>query len=150
MECEKVRKKLKQYASDEITDPLEKEGMEAHITGCPVCKRELLMWQEVLDRQKMIRETMPNSFSERVKKRAKNMNAHAQLPPIVRRMQAVSGFISSPKGCLLMQIIIVMLGFLGIFTFVHRDTGVIFSVLVVLAFGSLFFLLLRKKGGKGK
>jgi hypothetical protein len=54
MEHNEVRKLLKDYAKGNIFDPLLREAMEAHIEKCQLCMRELALWQDVLDKQKLL------------------------------------------------------------------------------------------------
>ncbi len=146
MECNRVRKNLREYAKDEIKDDSLISEMEAHIKGCPVCKKELLLWQDVLQRREQIKRMGGDlSFRDRMRKRRKEADVDYRLPPVVRRLKAMDKLFSSVKGKLIIQVTFLLLAFLLFFMFINKETNIMVPILVVIGFGSIFFLVLRKK-----
>ena len=150
MECKDYRKKLQGYAEDKIEDEFLKKDLEEHVKSCAVCKKELLMWQEVIEKRKAVSKMMPKGdIHDRVKRRMKNMNTDPQLPRIVMQMQAVGRFMSNPKGCMMIQLLLVLGGFMFYFFFIRRDdTNILVPILFSIAFIAMVFLIFKKWKGK--
>ncbi|GEM_PF-1410937 len=145
IECDKIRKKLKDYAADDIKDELLIKKIEEHLEKCIICKRELLLWQDVLEKQKIIRNiNLSNDFKDRIKKRIKSLESGPEVPRVVRQVNAINTFLTSPKGCLLTQIFIITAGFLFVILFLYKETNILFIFLVLLATASMMFLLFKK------
>ena len=149
MECDKCRKKLREYAENSIKDEFIVKEMEGHIKDCPVCKRELLMWQDVLERQRAVKKIMPRELKDRVKTRMKSYNTDPQLPRVVRQLQSFNRMLTSPKGCLVVQIFLVLAGFMFYFFILRKDdTNIVMPVLIGVSFIAMIFLIFKKKKGK--
>ncbi len=145
IECNKIRKKLKDYATDDIKDELLIKEIEEHLEKCIICKRELLLWQDVLEKQKIIKNINLNeNFTDRIKKRIKSLESGPEVPRLVRQVNAINTFLVSPKGCLLTQIFIITAGFLFVILFLYKGTNILFVFLVLIAAASMIFLLFKK------
>jgi len=146
MECQKTRKKLKEFAAGEINDPLERSSMEAHINECPVCKKELFLWQDVIDKQKKIQGMKAGgTFRERVDKRMKSARNEMSLPPLARKFRALSMMWTGHRSKLLLQAILLVVMFIFLYITLQRGTSIIVPILIVTGFGSLFMLMLKSK-----
>ena len=111
MECGEARKKLKDYAAGAMPGKEERASLEAHVALCPVCKKELLLWQDVLDRQAAVRglqRNLPEELRQRLKYRAAILQKVAMQPPLMNRLKAISRMWESPTGRLLIQIFFLM------------------------------------------
>ena len=148
MECKAVRKKLKEYVNHQILDENELLSMENHIETCLVCKRELLLWQEVTAKQQetgRLASYLDGDFRTRVKYRMAKINSDMTLPPAARRIMSMRKAFTSVTGRLILQIILLLIGVLY-FVLVLKKGANLFSVFfIALGFGTLFFLVLRKK-----
>ena len=111
MECMEVRKKLKEYAGDEISDKVLIRKMEAHIDTCPICKQELFMWQEVLENQRAVNRMQAGGMSKELKDRIKYRTSRSEkiskLPAFFRIKRAPGGFWNSILG-LTIQIVFIL------------------------------------------
>lgn len=148
MECKDVRKKLKEYASHEIRVEQELLEMDKHIETCLICKRELLLWQEVMSKQKetqRLNSFLDGGFRSRVKYRMGKINSDSALPPAARRILSMQKAFTSVTGRLVMQIVLLLLGVLYLVFVLKKGTNLISLALIVLGFGTLFFLVLKKK-----
>lgn len=149
LECNKIRKQLKDYASGNINDELLKKEIEEHLEKCIICKRELLLWQDVLEKQKLLKNIALNkSFKERIEKRIQSLQKAPEVPRLVRQMNAINTFLTGPKGCLLTQIFIITAGFLFVFLFLYKGTNILFVFLVLIAAASMIFLLFKNKNDR--
>jgi anti-sigma factor RsiW len=148
MECKEVRKKLKEYAADEIYNEDALQEMELHIETCQVCKRELLLWQDVVAKQKetsRLASYLDGDFRTRVKYRMAKIDSDRNLPPAARRIMALQKAFRSVTGRLVLQLVLLLIGVLY-FLLVMRKGANLFSVFfIVLGFGTLIFLLFQKK-----
>ncbi len=145
LKCGNIRKKLKDYALGQIEDEIFKKEIEEHLEKCIICKRELLLWQDVLEKQKLLKNiTLNKSFKERIEKRIKSLENGPEVPRLVRQINAINTFLTSPKGCLLTQILIITAGFLFVLLFLHKGTNFLFVFLVLIAAFSMIFLLFKK------
>jgi anti-sigma factor RsiW len=148
MECREVRKKLKEYASDVIYDEEILQEMELHIETCQVCKRELLLWQDVVAKQKensKLASYLDGDFRTRVKYRMAKIESDRNMPPAARRIMALQKAFRSVTGRLVFQLVLLLIGVLY-FLLVMRKGANLFSVFfIVLGFGTLIFLLFQKK-----
>ena len=78
MDHGETRAKLKEYAEDRITDKTVEDEMAVHIETCEICKRELLLWQEVAEKRKAnerFASYIPKTFRERVSYRMNKINS---------------------------------------------------------------------------
>ena len=148
MECKEVRKKLKEYAASQIYDVETLREMELHIETCEICKRELYLWQDVVAKQRethRLASYLDGDFRTRVKYRMAKINSDMSLPPAARRILAIRKAFSSVTGRLVFQLTLLLLGVLY-FVLVLKKGANLFSVFfIVLGFGTLFFLVLKKK-----
>jgi anti-sigma factor RsiW len=147
MECSRVRKKLKEYANDEITNTDERLLMEEHVAGCPVCKRELLLWQEVMDRQRAVRgmqSKMPKELKDRIKYRMQKLQKGPGAPPLLKKMSAFTG----KKGSLIIMFILICAALLSIFHFGYFKSRIVVPMLVFFGFAILFWLMLFRGNKK--
>lgn len=149
MECAESRKKLQDYSRGAIKDEALLKDLESHIESCALCKHELYMWQELLSRQSRSGLRAPSgSFAERVNQHMRFINSDANIPPMARMVNDMNKSISSPKGCLVMQVIMVMLA-LAVIVLVRKGLGQQLNPLVMILFGvslvCLIALLVRKK-----
>jgi hypothetical protein len=148
MECMEVRKKLKEYAALEIKDREVMREMEEHIETCVICKRELLMWQEVVAKQ---REThrlsgyLDGDFRTRVNYRLGRINSDKSLPAAARKLNAMQKMFNSVTGRLVIQIFMLLLGVLYLVLVLKKGTNFLSVIFIIIGFGTLFFLVLKKK-----
>jgi hypothetical protein len=148
MECKEVRKKLKEYAFNEIYVEDDLHAMEEHIAACVICKRELLLWQEVASKQKetmRLASYLEGDFRTRVKYRLARINSGATLPPAVRRLMSVQKAFTSEKGRLVLQLSLLLMGLIYFIFVLRKGTNIISLFFMIVGFGSLFFLVLKKK-----
>ena len=144
MECFDARKKLKEYATDRIGSEAERLEMEAHINGCPVCKRELMMWQDLTEKQAAIsrlQARLPVELKDRIKYRMQKNSKQPGVPPIVKQMHWLGG-----KGGMVIMLVLISVGLIyvlrGAAGFKH--SGFV-AVLIFFGFAILFLLLLFRK-----
>lgn len=140
MECAKTRKLLKEYANDEISDKEERREMETHISGCPVCKRELLLWQEVMDKQRAVgrmQAGMPKELKDRIKHRMTNNQKAVTVSPVVKKLQALSG-----KASLITLFVLICVALLFLTHYMRFKGTIIGPILIFSGFAVLFLLLL--------
>ena len=149
MECADVRKRLKEYAGGAIQDPGERLRMEEHIKTCPVCKRELLMWQEVLDKQRVVsrmQSGLPKELKDRIKYRmAKNLK-QPDLPPSIKKIQSFA----KGRGALIIVYLLTCAALLFLSRTVKFKNPVLEPMLFFTGFAILFLLLLFKDNNKSK
>ncbi|MEI7542664.1 MAG: hypothetical protein WCJ94_05380 [bacterium] len=148
MECKEVRKKLKEYASHEIHVEEELLAMDKHIETCLICKRELLLWQDVMSKQKenqRLNSLLEGGFRSRVKYRMGKINSDSALPPAARRILSMQKAFTSVTGRLVMQIALLLLGVLYLVFILKKGANIISLALIIIGFGTLFFLVIKKK-----
>lgn len=148
MECKVARKKLKEYASGMIHDEKELLSMDTHIESCMICKRELMLWQDVLAKQmeaQNLASHMDGDFRSRVKNRVNKINLDHTLPPAARRIMSLQKLFGSPKGRMVIQIIALLIGVLFFLLFIKKGTNMFSVFFVALGFSALLFLVLKKK-----
>jgi anti-sigma factor RsiW len=148
MEHKEVRSKLKEYAADELRDKGTMDEMSVHIETCEICKRELFLWQEVMAKQietRKLAQYLPEKFRDRVKYRMAQLDKEKNLPPAVMRIRAMQKMLTSTTGKLVVQISILLLGFLFFLLVMKKGANPISLVFLIIGFGSLFFLALKKK-----
>ncbi|MCX7698967.1 MAG: hypothetical protein N2114_05825 [Candidatus Goldbacteria bacterium] len=146
MECNIARKKLKDYVQNNITDIKEKNILEKHIKNCAICKRELYLWQEVLEKQKVIsyhQSNLSSDIRERIKYRMTQIEKDKFLPPTVYRLQAISKIWSSTKGRLIIQILIILVSLIVIIKYMHGGKNLIVPFLILFGFIVLFIIMLK-------
>lgn len=151
MECSESRKKLKNYAAGEIRNNPEKKEIEAHITGCPVCKRELLMWQDVLDRQKALgaeTDIAGSSLKDKVDRINRDMEIDSHLPPAIRRIRTLARGLKTGKGRLIWQILFVMFAPLFLLVMLKRDISPLFIILILISCACLLYVVIKTRGIK--
>jgi anti-sigma factor RsiW len=150
MECMDVRKKLKDYVKDEITDKSTKLEMEEHINTCPICKKELLMWQDVIDRQRGAggkqAAGMPKELMDRIRYRTARAEKISKLPAFFRIKRAPGGFWNSMLGMIIQIAFILVSGIIfGLLLGIKRHGhGIVVPLLVLFGFTILFILMLIK------
>ena len=148
MECRAARKKLKEYASNQIHEESELLAMDKHIESCFVCKRELLLWQEVVSKQietQRLASYVDGDFRSRVKYRMAKINSDMSLPPAVRRIMSIQKIFSSTTGRLVLQLIVLLFGLLYLIFVLKKGANIFSLFFIMLGFGMLFFLVLKKK-----
>ncbi len=148
MEHKDVRAKLKEYTVDELDKDTMRE-MEIHIETCVICKKELLLWQEVIAKQKenaRIRQFIPSgTFRERINYRMNRMESEKNLPPLIMRMKAIERALTSTTGRMIIQMSVLLLGFLWLLFVVKKGTSLLSLFFLMIGFGALFFLILKRK-----
>jgi len=148
MECKEVRKKLKEYASNEIYSEETLEEMEVHISTCIICKRELLLWQEVVSKQKetaRLASYLDKDFRTRVKYRLAKIDSDRGLPPAARRIMALQKAFGSVTGRLVLQLVILLVGVLYFVLVMKKGANLLSVFFIVVGFGTLIFMLFKKK-----
>lgn len=97
MECADYRKKLKEFSEGAVKDGLFYKEMEAHITGCAICKKELLLWQELKDKKQEIEELQKNLTSDslvRIKYRLASSGREPEYPPAVKKLRQANSMLA--------------------------------------------------------
>jgi anti-sigma factor RsiW len=148
MECKEVRKKLKEYASHQIHGENELLEMDKHIENCLVCKRELMLWQDVMSKQRETQQLasyMGGDFKIRAKQRVVKMNSDMSLPPAARRIMSMQKAFTSVTGRLVIQLIALLAGVLYFVMVLKKGANFLSVFFIALGFGTLFFLVLKKK-----
>ena len=148
MDHKMVRAKLKEYALGEIDNKKKENEMTMHIEKCEICKRELLLWQELIDKQ-MVNERLasyiPKEFRDRVSYRMNKINSDSDLPPIVRRIHAMQKAMSSITGRLVVQVLILLAALIYLIMLKSHGLNIFAFVFMAIGFIVIFFVLLRKK-----
>ncbi len=150
MECAEVRKKLKEYANNEIGEKYARAAMERHIQGCPVCKRELLMWQEVIDRQRAVKglqSKMPKELKDRIKYRMDKSAKSSRVPAALKKLQAMGNIWNSPLGIVIMGItalVAPVIVIMVLFRTMHPGKSMLAPLLVVFGFAVVFIVMIVK------
>lgn len=155
MECMEVRKKLEEYARDEIKDKELINKMEAHIDTCPICKKELFMWQEVLENQRTVSRMqatgMPKELKDRIKYRTSRSEKISKMPAFFRTKRAPGGFWNSILGMIIQitfilacGIVIVSGPILGLFRFKQQGRNMVAILLIIFGFAVLSVLMIMK------
>jgi anti-sigma factor RsiW len=148
MEHREVRSRLKEYAADRITSREAMDEMAVHIEKCEICKRELMLWQDVMAKRReneRLTQYIPEKFRDRVKYRMDQLEKEKNLPPPVVRMRAMQKAFTSTTGRLVIQISILLLGFVWFLFVMKKGTNLISLFFLIAGFGALFFLVLKKK-----
>lgn len=146
MECKVARKKLKDYAKNNISDIEEKNKLEEHIKNCPVCKRELYLWQEVIDKQKVISNLQGNLSSDirsRIKYRINQLEKETSLPPSIYKLRAIGKIWSSTKGRLIIEVLIILASLVILFKYMHGGKNLFVPFLILFGFIVLFVVMLK-------
>lgn len=149
MECIEVRKKLKEYAADEIRDKTLVKEMEEHIAGCPICKQELFMWQEVLEKQRAVigmqAVVVSKELKDRIKYRMSQSEKASKLPAFLRVKRAPGGFWNSILGMIIQLGFVLACGVIfGLFVFKRHGHNMIAMLLVFFGFAVLSGLMIMK------
>jgi anti-sigma factor RsiW len=147
MECIEARKKLKEYVNDEIINNEERLQIEAHVKDCPVCQREMLMWQEVMDKQRAVSRMqagMSKELKDRLKYRMVKAEKEAAVPQIIKRMKAISGIWGPGKGRLIMLVCMIFAALIFILKTTNGNKGILAPALILFGFSILFYLMLFK------
>jgi|DewCreStandDraft_4_1066084.scaffolds.fasta_scaffold14969_4 hypothetical protein len=151
MECSVARKKLKDYAKGNIINTDEKLELENHIKDCAICKRELYLWQDVIEKQKIIsniQDNMPLNLRDRIKYRMNQSQKEKFLPPAIHRLRAMGKIWSSTKGRLIIEILIVLISLVILFKYMQGGKNLIVPFLIIFGFLVLFILMLKGKKEK--
>jgi hypothetical protein len=146
MECNTARRKLKDYAKGNITDINEKHELEEHIKDCAICKRELYLWQDVIEKQKVLSEmqiNMPSDIRSRIKYRLNNLEKEQSLPPAVHKLRAIGKIWSGKKGRLIIEILIILASLVVLFKHMHGGKGLLVPFLIIFGFLVLFIIMLK-------
>lgn len=129
-------------------DEKELLAMDEHIGSCPVCKRELMMWQDVVAKQietQNLSSHLDGDFRSRVKYRMNKITSDLSLPPAARRILSIQKLFASAKGRLVIQIIVLLLGLLFFMIFIRKGTNMLSVFFILLGFAALLTLILKKK-----
>jgi hypothetical protein len=140
MECAEIRKKLKEYANDEINSKEDLLKMETHIGRCEVCKRELLLWQEVMDKQRAVggmQAGMPKELKDRIKYKMAGNQKHAAMAPMAKKFKALAG-----KGTLIAVFVLICIVLIFILRSSNLKHSIIGPILIFSGFAILFLLVL--------
>lgn len=151
MECNVARKKLKDFAKGDIIDMEEKKELEEHIKDCAICKRELYMWQEVVEKQRVISNLQSNlspSLRSRIKYRLNQMQNEEVLPPSIHKLRAIERIWSGTKGRLIIEILIILSSLIILFKYMHGGKNLIVPFLIL--FGFVVLIVIMLKGRKEK
>lgn len=141
MDCSEARKKLKDYAVDKITEKAERLAVEEHVSGCAVCKRELLLWQGVTEKQVAVSKMqarLPAALKDRIKYRMQKNQKPSEMPATIKKIQSFAG----GKGSLIVFFILVCAALIFIFRNSGFKSTILGPILVFTGFGILFLLLL--------
>ncbi|MCE5301306.1 MAG: hypothetical protein LLG37_10615 [Spirochaetia bacterium] len=144
MECKQVRKKLKDYATDEIGDKGIIQEMEDHIGSCQVCMRELLLWQDVTEKQRALNR-MSGGLSDRMDKRMRETNRNIHLPPIMRRVEAMRMFSMSPVVKIIVQVLLLAAALLLMYAATRNGINIFAVILFGIGFMTVIAMMFRKK-----
>ncbi len=116
--------------------------MEEHISGCPVCKKELLLWQELNDKRQQLQEMQknldPDSLS-RIKYRLSSLDKDPEYPPVVRRLKRANSMFSMIMRRMTGTVII-LLG--AVFIYKALAGGFKPVTIMLIAFAFLVFIAL--------
>ncbi|MEI7640528.1 MAG: hypothetical protein WCJ46_03340 [bacterium] len=146
MECAESRKKMKLYAAKEIKEPAVIADMEAHIEKCYICKKELMLWQEVLGRQTALKELREKTeFKDRIKAQMKKNDINPQLPPGVRGIDAVSRVWKNKTGKLVIQVSLVLLGVIWVALISKYGINIPALIFALIGFGALIYIMIKNK-----
>jgi hypothetical protein len=147
VECQFVRKKLRDYAANNITDTDLIKKIENHIEKCIICRRELLLWQDVLQKQEILKKmNVPmDNFKDRIKERMKSLEKNPEMPRLLKQTNTLNLFLTSPKGCLITQLLILTASFLFIMLFFKKGVSFLFILFFLLSLGAMFYLLLKNR-----
>jgi hypothetical protein len=151
MEHDEVRKKLKDYAKGNIYDHLQKEAMEAHIEKCQLCMRELALWQDVLDKQKLLSNMRYSSgLAERIRKVNKDIDRDVTMSAAAKRFGYMTRAMRSPGGFTIIVISAVLLGLGLLLMIVKEKVSPIVHVLMIIGGLSLIFVSFKTMWAKRK
>ncbi len=143
MECADYRKKLKNYAESSLNFD-EKEKIEAHIEKCPVCLRELSMWQEVIEKQKKIANfNSQKGLADRIRETGKKMEREIYMAPSARRLNYVAKTLRSPVGFIISVTTAVIMGLAVLFILIKKQLSPAFYILMIIGGFSLIFVSIR-------
>ncbi|HDQ25740.1 MAG TPA: hypothetical protein ENN43_03220 [bacterium] len=151
MRCEDARKMLKDYSKG-FTEEEDLGPLEEHIKGCDICKRELMLWQDLGQKNRKLssmKAGMPKELSEKVRARAKKAHSDAHLPPMARKINRIQSSLGSRRGMMLMQIVIFLGVLVFLYIFTHRDSIVV-PFFMVVAIILLIAVILKKPHKTGK
>lgn len=146
MECNIARKKLKDYAKGNIIDINEKHELEEHIKDCAICKRELYLWQDVIEKQKVLSEmqrNIPTDLRNRLKYRLNNLEKEQLLPPAVHKLRAIGKIWSDAKGRLIIEILIILASLVVLVKHMHSGKGLLVPFLIIFGFLVIFIIMLK-------
>lgn len=148
MDHKQTRARLKEYALGEIDSKQTENEMSLHIETCEICKRELLLWQDLIDKQvvnERLASYIPKEFRDRVSYRMNKINSDRDLPPIVRRIHAMQRAMSSVTGRLVLQVLILLAALIYLIMVKRQGLNVIAFVFMAIGFIVIFIVLLQKK-----
>jgi len=147
MECKEVRKNLENYASGKIKDNNLLIAMENHINTCYICKKELSMWNDVLDSQKSLANlnaNLPIEFKDRIKKRMSSLGRDPYLPLFIKQIKKINNSWSNTAGMLIFKTILAIIGiFWLVYSFMKGN--IIAAAFILLSILSFSLLSIRKK-----
>lgn len=146
MECYKCRKNLREYAAGEIHDKLLLKEMEEHINECYICKKELLMWQELIEKQKVLGKMRTGmDLKDRLRMRMNAADSDMHLPMPMRHLKNISRAWRSNTGRLVLQVSIVLAGFIWVLAIKKYGVNVPALIFVLIGFFVMIFLMLKKR-----
>jgi len=149
VECADARKQLKEYTLGDIPSGPAREQLENHIEGCAVCRKELLLWQDVMDRQVAIRgmqRTLPAELRERLKYRAKISEKEKQFAEAGGgKIKALAAAWASPKFRLLVQIFFLMAVMIFALFVLRGSKNLAAPAMVIGGFAVVFSIMILKR-----
>jgi anti-sigma factor ChrR (cupin superfamily) len=139
MECAEARKKLKAYAEDGLPAD-ESQQVAGHVETCPVCKKELLLWQQVTEKKTAIKK-MQARLPKEMKDRIKYRNASdPDLPPLAKKMRMFNN-----KGMLITVLVMICGALFFVTRFAPMANRFLSPILIFSGFAILFLLFLFRK-----
>jgi len=143
MECADYRKLLKDYALSALTED-KRKLVESHIEKCPVCIRELSMWQDVIERQKELSyRAEEHGLAGKIREAGRKIEKDIYMAPGARRLNYVANTLKSPAGLIIMVITAVIMGLAALFILIKKEMSPAFYVLMITGGLALIFVSIR-------
>lgn len=147
MNCADYRKKMKEFSRDEIKDELFLKEMHEHVSECAVCKKELLLWQELNDKRQEVAEMQKNLNSDGfsgLKYRHTSSNREPDYPPVVKKLRQANSMMAMITRRMTGTVII-LLGLVFIYKAMSGGFKPLTIMLITFAFLIFTLLFLRSK-----
>lgn len=147
MECSEARKKLKDYACGLINDRDEILAIETHVSGCEVCKRELLLWQDVTEKRVAIgkmQAKIPVELRDRIKYRMIKNQKQPAMPPMLKKLGSFAG----GRGVMIVTMVLIMGALVFIIMKAPSYSKQLFGPILIFAGFAIMFLLILFRGKK--